>query len=399
MSDTATLERPAADAAWTLGPIVDADAHIDPPHDMWAEYLPAHIKDIAPVIEEGEENDWIVFEGNRRPVRMINNQAGRTGKDFKMVGKMSEQRAVWEPATRLADMNMDGIDAAILFGGGPLPTFNSELYIASYEAYSRWVMDFCAADTRRLVPIGYVPMRDVDETVAIVKNMAKMGFRAINLPAFPQNPDGWSTTAGVKAINAGQGSALTGDPQGKLQYWQPEFDALWQVMSDLGLVISFHLGARVPRFGEKQFFLPDMPMSKMAMAEPIGIFVFNGILQRFPNLKIASVESGVGWFGWYAEYCDRTWEKQRFWTESELTEKPSFYMDRQVFGSFIQDRAGILMRDLPGAGNIMWSSDYPHSETTFPNSRSIILRDFEGVPVDATREIICGIARRLYGVE
>ncbi len=216
---------PHADAAWCLGPIVDADAHIDPPHDMWAQYLPAKFKDQAPVIEEGEENDWIVFEGNRRPVRMINNQAGRTGKDFKMVGKMSEQRAVWEPATRLADMDMDGIDAAILFGGGPLPTFNSELYIASYEAYSRWVMDFCAADKRRLVPIGYVPMRDVAETIAIVKTMAKMGFRAINLPAFPQNPDGWSTTAGVKAINAGQGSALTGDPQGKLQYWQPEFDA------------------------------------------------------------------------------------------------------------------------------------------------------------------------------
>jgi predicted TIM-barrel fold metal-dependent hydrolase len=194
--------------AWDLGPIVDADAHIDPPHDMWQDYLPAALRDLAPRIEEGDECDWIVFEGNRRPVRMINNQAGRTGKDFKMVGKLSEQRAVWDPATRLADMDVDGIDSAILFGGGPLGTFNNDLYIASYEAYSRWVMDFCSADKRRLVPIGYVPMRDIDETIGHVKRLAAMGFKAINLPAFPQNPDAWSTTSGVAALKEGQAAIL-----------------------------------------------------------------------------------------------------------------------------------------------------------------------------------------------
>jgi predicted TIM-barrel fold metal-dependent hydrolase len=399
MSDSALADvQGQGAAAWKLGPIIDADAHIDPPQDMWRRYLPAHLKELAPYVEEGEEQDWIVFEGNRRPVRMINNQAGRTGKDFKMFGKLSEQRAAWEPATRLADMTTDGIDASILFGGGPLGTLNSELYIASFEAYSRWVQDFCAADQRRLVPIGYVPMRDIDETIAHVTRLANMGFRAINLPAFPQNPDGWSSSSTVKAINVAQGSALTGDPKGKLQYWQPEFDRLWATISDLGLVISFHLGARIPRFGEKQFFLADMPMSKLSMAEPIAIFIFNGILQRFPQLRIGTIESGVGWFAWFAEYCDRTWEKQRFWTESTLSEKPSFYMDRNVYGSFIQDRAGILNRGLPGCRNIMWSSDYPHSETTFPRSREVILRDFAGVPEADTRDIICNIARKLYGL-
>lgn len=399
MTETALAERPHADAAWDLGPIIDADAHIDPPYDMWRDYLPAAVRDKAPYIEEGEEHDWIVFEGNRRPLRMINNQAGRTGQDYKMFGRMSEQRAAWDPATRLADMDTDGIEAAILFGGGPLGTFDNDLYIASYEAYSNWVKDFCAADKRRLVPIGYVPMRDIDETIAHVERLAGMGFRAINLPAFPQNPDGWSTSSGVKALKEGQVSALTGDPRGKLQYWQPEFDRLWARISDLGLVVTFHLGARVPRFGEKQFFLPDMPMSKMAMAEPIAIFIFNAIFQRFPDLRIASVESGVGWFAWFTEYITRTWEKQRFWTESPLTEPPSYYMDRNVYGSFIQDRTGILNRNLPGGRNIMWSSDYPHSETTFPNSRQVILRDFEGIPADDVRDIICNTARGLFGLD
>ena len=399
MSTSMTAERSKSSNAWTLGPIVDADAHIDPPYDMWQRYLPAKLREAGPRIEEGDEHDWIVFEGQRRPLRMINNQAGRTGQDYKMFGKMSEQRAAWDPATRLADMDLDGIDSAILFGGGPLGTFNNDLYIASYDAYSRWVMDFCSADKKRLVPIGYVPMRNIDETIEHVTKLAKMGFRAVNLPAFPQNPDGWSTSSGVKALKEGQVAALTGDPQGKLQYWQPEFDRLWAVISDLNLVVTFHLGARVPRFGEKQYFLPDMPMSKLAMAEPIAIFIFNAIFQRFPKLRIASVESGVGWFSWFTEYITRTWEKQRFWTESPLKEPPSYFMDKNVYGSFIQDRAGILCRTMPGSKNIMWSSDYPHSETTFPKSRDIILRDFDGIPEADTRDIICNTARKLYGLD
>lgn len=388
----------ATKSDWTLGPIFDADAHIDPPHDMWKSYLPASLKDRAPVIEHGEDCDYIVFEGNRRPVMMINNQAGRDGRNFKMKGRLAEQRNTYDPARRLADMDLDGIDQALCFGGGPLGTFDNELYIASYEAYSSWVKDWCAHAPDRLFPVGYVPMRDIDETVAHVKRLAKMGFRAVNLPAFPQNPDAWKTSSEIRNLKSGQVSAQTGDPKGALQYYMPEFDRLWSTLCDEGMVVTFHLGGRVPRFGEKQFFLPDMPMSKLAMAEPIAIFIFNCIFDRFPELRIGSMESGVGWFAWFTEYITRTWEKQRFWVESELKHPPSHYMDHNVWGSFIQDRTGVLNRNLPGGRNIMWSSDYPHSETTFPNSHDIIRRDFEGIPEADVRDIICNNARRLLGL-
>ncbi len=152
---------------------------------MWRDYLPAELKELAPYIEEGEEHDWIVFEGKRRPVRMIANTAGREGKDYKMFAKRSEMRAVWRPKVRLEDMDKDGMDAAVLFGGGPLGTANQDLYIASFEAYNRWLWDYCGEDRRRLVP-----MRDVDETVGMLKELAKMGFRNINIPAFPQAKEG-----------------------------------------------------------------------------------------------------------------------------------------------------------------------------------------------------------------
>jgi predicted TIM-barrel fold metal-dependent hydrolase len=379
--------------------VVDADSHMDPPYEMWADYLPAQLRELAPRIEEGDEHDWIVFEGRRKPVAMISNQAGRTGKDYKMFGKRSEMRKAWQPEQRLADMDTDGIGAAVLFGGGPLGTANPDLYIASFDAYNRWLWDFCSADTRRLKPVAYVPMRDCDETVSMLRDLAKLGFRSVNIPAFPQSADGITTSARVQNIQSGQGAALTGNPGGARSYADPEFESLWATLSELDMTVTMHLGGRVPRYGEKRHFLPDLVMSKLAMAEPVGIAIFNGLFERFANLRLVIAESGVGWLSWMAEYMDRTWERQRYWTESKLKEKPSFFMDRNVYASFIHDRMGILCRDAPGGRNIMWSSDYPHSETSFPHSHDVIARDFEGVPEADVREIVCERARRLYFVD
>jgi predicted TIM-barrel fold metal-dependent hydrolase len=397
-ADDAAVASRAQDAARARGRIVDADAHMDAPYEMWADYLPAHLRELAPQIEHGEEHDWIVFEGKRRPVMLISNQAGRQGKDFKMVGRRSDLRPVWLPETRLADMDTDGMDAAVLFGGGPLGTSNSELYIESFGAYNRWLWDFCGADRRRLIPVGYLPARDPDETLKMLHELAAMGVRTVNIPAFPQAADGVSTSARVAAINSGQGAALTGDPGGGRSYADAEWDRLWAALQDLDVTVTMHLGGRLTRFGEKRHFLPDLVMSKVSMAEPVAIAIFNGIFQKYPKLRLVIVEAGVGWMAWMAEYMDRTWEKQRFWTESPLTEKPSVYMERNVYASFIHDRVGILNRNLPGGRNIMWSSDYPHSETSFPHSHDVIARDFEGVPEQDVREIVCERARRVYSV-
>lgn len=378
--------------------IVDADSHLDPPPEMWGEYLPKHLRELAPRIEEGDTHDWVVFEGRRKPVTMISNQAGRAGKDYKMFGKRSELRKAWEPAQRLTDMDTDSIDSAVLFGGGPLGTANRELYMSSFGAYNRWLWDFCGADRRRLVPVAYVPTRDGAETVGLLREVAALGFRTVNIPAFPQARDAISSSATVKNIQPGQGAALTGDPGGARSYADPEFEPLWAALADLDITVTMHLGGRIPRFGEKQHFLPDLVMSKLAMAEPVAILIYNGVFQRFPKLRLVIVESGVGWMSWMAEYMDRTWERQRFWMDSPLTDKPSVYMDRNVYGSFIHDRIGIVNRDLPGGRNIMWSSDYPHSETSFPNSRQVIERDFAGVPEQDVRAIVCDTARRVYGV-
>lgn len=385
---TQTLVAPKAD---TL--IVDADAHVNPSHDMWADYLPDDLRSLAPQIEHGEDADYVLFEGRRRKVNLISALAGREGKDFKMEGRVSDARAGgWMPKARIADMEEDGIDTAILFGGGPLGTSNTDLYMASFGAYNRWLSDFCAFAPKRFVGVGYVPMQDVDVAIAMMRDCVARGLKAINIPAFPMGK--------MASLNGGdaQTLALTGDVNGDRSYADPEFDPFWKAACDLGVPITIHLGGRAVRFTEPKFFLSDLLMSKFGMGEPIAIMIYGGVFQRFPDLKLVSVESGVGWFAFAANYMDETWHKQRYWTNSILEHAPSYFMERNIYGSFIHDRVGILSRNLPGAGNIMWSSDYPHSETTYPHSMAKIDELFEGVPEDEKRMIIGERARILYNL-
>jgi predicted TIM-barrel fold metal-dependent hydrolase len=322
---------------------------------------------------------------------LISAQAGRKGKDFKMEGRVSDARAGgWMPAARLEDMDQDGIDTAVLFGGGPLGTSNKELYKASFYAYNHWLADFCAHSPQRFAGVGYVPMESVDEAIVMLRDFAKRGLKAVNIPAFPMSP--------VASLNGGDAQmlALTGDVNGERSYADPEFDPFWKAVCDLGMPVTIHLGNRVVRFTNPKFFLSDLLMSKFGMAEPIAIMIFGAVFQRFPDLKLASVESGVGWFAFAANYMDETWTKQRHWVNSKLEHEPSYFWNRNIYGSFIHDRAGILTRELPGAGNIMWSSDYPHSETTFPESQQYIERLFKGVPESDRNMIIGGRAKTLY---
>ena len=377
--------------AQTASLIVDADAHVNPPHEMWEDYLPPALREFAPKIEHGDDADYVVFEGRRRKIMLINALAGKEGKDFKMEGRVTDARSGgWMPAARLEDMTQDGIDAAVLFGGGPLGTGNRDLYLASFDAYNRWLADFCNHSPKRFLGVGYVPMQDVETAIRMVKEFAKMGLRAVNIPAFPMTPAG--------SLNGGdaQMKALTGDVNSERSYADPEFDPFWKTCCDLGMPVTIHLGGRIVRFTSPKWFLSDLLMSKFGMGEPIAIMIYGGVFQRFPDLKLVSVESGVGWFAFAANYMDETWKKQRYWVNSVLEKEPSYFWDKNIYGSFIHDRAGIMMRDFPGAGNIMWSSDYPHSETTYPHSQEVIAKLFEGVPEQAKREILGDRAKALY---
>ena len=378
-----------------MTPLIDADAHVNPPATFWDDYLPASLKGRGPHIEEGapdEPHDWIVFEGSRKPLNLMSTVAGQ-GKQFRPTGRRADVReGSWEPAARLADMDQDGVEAAVLYGGGPLGTADNELYVASFQAYNRWLADFCRYDARRLVGAAYLPMLDIDQSIAMLKDAAAGGLRAVNIPAFPQG-SGAPRMGGFGA----QVLALTGDPDGPLQYDDPAFDRFWQACVDHDLAVTIHLGARVARPGQMKF-LPNMVMSKLCMAEPVAIMIFGGVFDRFPALRYGTIESGAGWLAFVGEYMDTIYDNQRHWLKLDLKRRPSEYLDTNVYASFIRDPEGIRNRNLPGGRNIMWSTDYPHSETTWPDSRATLDWQFAGVPDAEIKPIVHDNARRFYGL-
>ena len=372
--------------------VIDADVHVTPPPTFWAEYLSPKFRDRAPTVESDGEFDYIVFEGERRKVNLMQSQAGREFNQYKNSGKLSDMRVGgWMPKQRLEDMNRDGIDKGVIFGGGPLQTGDLDMHMDSFDAYNRWQSDFCGDSDGRMFAAAFLPMVDVQHTISMMRAARKRGDVAVNLPAFPQSLDKFTKKDSIW-------QAMTGDMTGNRQYRDPEFDPLWAAAVELDMPITFHLGARVSRFKDKINFLPDIVMGKPAMLEIPAIMLYGGVFDRFPQLRIGLIEAGVGWIPWAANYMDRTWHMQRHWTECNIKHPPSYYFDQNVYASFISDPIGVELRQHPGGKNIMWSSDYPHSETTFPHSHQVIAENFKGVPETDRDWIIAGCAKKFYGL-
>jgi predicted TIM-barrel fold metal-dependent hydrolase len=376
--------------------LIDADAHVNPPPAFWDDYLPSRLKGRGPRIEAGaasDDHDWIVFQGQRKPLMLATSVAGQ-GANHRTLGRL-EHLGVggYEPSVRLADMDVDGVQQAVLFGGGPLGTSDNDLFIESFQAYNRWLADFCSHDPKRLVGAAYLPMQDVQQSIGMLKDAARRGLRAVNIPAFPMSAAGNTGGGGFAA----QVLALTGDPDGPRQYDSAEFDPFWQAAVDHDMAVTIHLGARVARPGMPHAMVHSV-MSKVCMAEPISMMILGGVFDRFPTLRFGSIESGVGWMAWMAEYMDNFYSQHPSWAKVKLKERPSHYMDQNVYGSFIRDPIGVTLRHRKGGKNIMWSSDYPHSETSWPNSKAEIDKQFEGVSEAERRPVLYDNARRFFGL-
>jgi predicted TIM-barrel fold metal-dependent hydrolase len=155
--------------------------------------------------------------------------------------------------------------------------------------------------------------------------------------------------------------------------WKP----LWEAFVETGLPVGLHIGGRRPGtpvkglFDSAPQFMTGLLMSKLTMAESLSELIYGLVMQRYPELKFISVEAQIGWISFVEYYMDHLWDKHRYWTKCELKDRPSVYLKRQVFATFMEDPVGLRERDHIGIDNVMWASDYPHSETTWPNSKSL----------------------------
>jgi len=200
-----------------------------------------------------------------------------------------------------------------------------------------------------------------------------------------------------------KGALIWASPPEDRPYSAPDYDPFWAEAQELNLPISLH---SITGMGAESRLAIKQPLDRYVRStvlchevqRTLVVLIFSGVLERFPNLKLVSAENEVGWLPFFLQKLDQAQEEYRYLYPAPLKLTPSEYFRRQVFATFIADRVGVASREFIGMENIMWSSDYPHTVSTWPHSREVVARDFKGVPENEKRQIVRENAAQLYSL-
>jgi predicted TIM-barrel fold metal-dependent hydrolase len=304
-------------------------------------------------------------------------------------GRAPNEQATWEaagrpgeydPLERLKDMDLDGVEAEVLYSdihaGQALYGLPSDARLEAFRAFNDAALAFASHAPKRLLPVYLLPVVEVEQAIAELQRLAAQGARALMIPLYP-------TDAGLPA------------------YYDRSYDRLWSAIQETGIAISQHVGGNEYLFAvmerdptpAKGIFQTIPPLH---MCEPITSWIVSGTLERFPGLKIVFVETGLGWLPFMLDRLDGMCQRHGWLQVGMLKEKPSFYWHRQLAFTFEEDEFGVAHRHRLGVDNLMWATDYPHPDSTWPHSQQVIETHFRDVPVDEARRIIGGNAARIY---
>ena len=375
MSSTATQER-----------LISADDHVDVSHDS----VKAHLASKYHGAYDAGLMAFVASMGNMRSAEansMWREQQG-LGDPDRPVGMDVQRRHAangrsghTDAKARLEDMDVDGVEASVSYC--EVSAFRY-LYLIedgwreSTRAFNLALADFASADPERLIVNYQIPIHDIDAAVDEVRWAASAGCKSLQLPVYP---------------------AELGLPD----YWDTRYDPLWHAISDADLPICLHIGlntalddlARRDPTPQKGIFVPLVALSA---AEPLGMWIMGGVFERFPKLKVVFVEPGLGWVAWWLYIVDDLTTRQGYEFPA-ITHLPSHYFHRNVFLTFIDEPNAIRMaKETLGIENIMWSSDYPHPVSSWPNSRAMVQEMFADADLADRELVVCGNAARVWNL-
>ena len=249
-----------------------------------------------------------------------------------------------------------------------------------FTAYNRWLSEFCSAYPRRLKGIAQVLVDDdMAAGIAQLEHAAKLGLCGAMIPVYPSPSE---------------------------TYDLPMYDPLWAAAQDLGIPLSLHVGTKRPGSvqmrteGRITQSAAERSVSDFWVRMSLGHMVFSGVFERFPDLRVVNVEHELSWIPFFMKRMDATYVERhtqathRFQTDA----LPSDFMRQNVYHGFQEDELGIRLRDMIGVDHIMWGSDYPHAESTFPESQRILDEIMEGVPDEERAMLVGGNCAELYGL-
>lgn len=353
--------------------LVSADSHVFEPPTLWQERLPRSMRDRGPRMEVVGDHYALVMEGlPPRKLAPVTSSAHDGGG-----APGTGARGGADAGQRFTDLRADGVVAEVIY-----PTFglfvdivpDPDLQLACARVYNDWCADVFFSHPDTFLPAAMVPVRDVATSVEEIERCRELGYRTVMLP----------TTA----------------PEGT-QWNDPRYDPIWDAAVAAGLPISMHVGTgAVPQRerGPGGAVINYVKVGLLA-ADTLAYFAASGILDRRPGLHVVFVETGAGWLAYACERMDEAYEEHAQWVTPKLSRLPSEIVRGQCHVTLGADRAPILARDITGVAPLMWASDYPHPEGTFPQSRAVVERIFAGVPADDIAAIAGGNAARVYGID
>ena len=374
--------------------VIDADAHVTEPADVWSERLPAKYRDAAPRLVRDEKSGWDVWQVAGGTIASVGHTAtAGWPKKFPSAPRNMDEvpLAAHDAVARLQYLDEVGIWAQVMYpnvGGFGNQAFlkmeDPQLQIECVRAYNDWMTDWCSADPRRLLSVTATPFWDVDASVAEVERCAAKGHRGVLFTGEPQRFD----------------LPYLGDA-----HWDP----LWAAAQDANLPISFHIGGgdiasgfsqgRIRAHGPGAAYVSTSVSLFLTNGAQIADLLTSGVLSRFPDLKFVSVESGIGFLPFILEAADYAYGESSMATDRPGEPKPSELFLRQVYGCYFFEELGLgRVVEAIGADNVLFETDYPHPICLFGNVRDKIDASLADQPEDVRRKVLWDNAATLYRV-
>jgi len=361
-------------------PIISADSHITEPPETYVDYIDKAFLDRAPrMVDQGADGDVFVIDGFKRPINIgTAAAAGKPPDQIRVKGDHFQDlhRSGWDPSARLADQARDGVAAEVIYPTVGMMLCNhrdADYKHACFQAYNRWITEYCSFDTTRLLGVGQTAMRTPQEGIDDLQRIKDAGLRGVMMP---------------------------GTPGGDDDYDSPVFDEFWDAAIELGLPLSFHIlttRSDKTRGPNMNSFLSVV----RGCQDIMGMLVLGGVFERHPDLRIVCVEADAGWVPHFMYRMDHAYKRHRYWLPAgqELTRLPSEWFSNNIYTTFQDDWTAFKFADSMNWKRLMWANDFPHSDSTWPWSQEMLAEHTKDLTDEQRRAILSENAAELYKVD
>ncbi|OUS13262.1 hypothetical protein A9Q89_03315 [Gammaproteobacteria bacterium 53_120_T64] len=355
-------------------PVVSADSHIVEPPEAYSEHIDPKYRDRVPrIVDDGKGGDGYLWEGIKRPLDLgLMSAAGIPDKVMPKEGPNRRfydmHKSGWDPKYRVADQIKDGVDAEIIYASVGMVLCNAKdpLYKdALFRSYNRWLQGFCSAEPERIFGLGQTAILSVDSAIEDFRRIKAAGFVGVMMPGTPIEED----------------------------YDHPMYDALWECAVDLELPLCFHIltskesAASISQYrGHK---LNGFMKLIRAIQDLIGLFTLGGVFERHPKLRFVGAEGDAGWLPHYMARMDHAMTRHGHGKHGPLLPRlPSEYIRENVWLTFQDDWEAFGCSHRMNAERLLWANDFPHSDSTWPDSMALVDKHAATVTPEVKEKIL-----------